>query len=250
MLATRAFIVHSGHMTVRILGAAPLKEQSLSSKLNWLRAGVLGANDGIVSTAGLVFGVAGATADPQALLIAGLAGLVAGALSMAGGEYVSVSSQRDTELAALAQQRQDASDDPAYVRTQLRQYYIDQGLPPELAEQVAIEMGDDALDHHALTSLGIDAGETVSPWSAARASMFAFIAGAVIPLFTMVLTPTAIRLPCTLVAVWLALLLTGLASARLGDAAPWRPMLRNLIVGTLTMGLTYGVGMVVGTQLA
>ena len=237
-------------MVVSIPGVTQLKEQSLSSKLNWLRAGVLGANDGIVSTAGLVFGVAGATADQRALLIAGLAGLVAGALSMAGGEYVSVSSQRDTELAALAQQRQDADNDPGYLHTQLRRYYVEQGLPDELAERVATEMGDDALGHHALTSLGIDADDTVSPWAAARASMLAFIAGALIPLLAILVSPTAVRLPATLAAVWVALLLTGFASARLGDAAPWRPMLRNLVVGTLTMGLTYAVGMVVGTQVA
>ena len=226
-------------------------EASLSSRLNWLRAGVLGANDGIVSTAGLVFGVAGATSDRLALVIAGLAGMVAGALSMAGGEYVSVSSQRDTELAALAEQRRAAAADPELVARQLEQYYLDQGLSPELAREVAGELSQSGgLEHHARTTIGIDADERVSPWAAAVASVIAFAAGAIIPLLAMVLSPHELRLPFTLVSVWLALVLTGFVSARLGDASPVRPMLRNLVVGSLAMGLTYLLGSLAGPLLA
>lgn len=224
---------------------------SLSSRLNWLRAGVLGANDGIVSTAGLVVGVAGATSDRVALIIAGLAGVVAGALSMAGGEYVSVSSQRDTELAALAEQRRAIAADPGLVRAELRRYYLDQGVPDDLADRIATELGDrDALGHHARTTIGIDADERVSPWAAARASLLAFAAGAIIPLLTIVLTPVEVRLTATVLAVWAALLLTGLVSARLGNAGARRAMLRNLVVGSLTMALTYAVGTLVGAGLA
>ncbi|MDQ7992765.1 MAG: VIT family protein [Propionicimonas sp.] len=239
-------------MAVAFPSLAPAREDSLNSRLNWLRAGVLGANDGIVSIAGLVFGVAGATSDQLSLLVAGLAGVVAGALSMAGGEYVSVSSQRDTELAALAEQRRAASSDPALVANQLRAYYLAQGLEPDLADRVATELtaGGGGLDHHARTTIGLDADTPVSPWAAARASLLAFVAGAVIPLVAMVFSPYSLRLPVTVVAVWLALLLTGLVSSRLGGSRPGRPMLRNLVVGTLAMGLTYLMGTLAGGLLA
>lgn len=223
---------------------------SFSSKLNWLRAGVLGANDGIVSTAGLVFGVAGATTDSVALLIAGLAGVVAGALSMAGGEYVSVSSQRDTEIAALANEQRELAADPGGKLRQLADFYAARGMSATLALQVARELTDhDALEAHARTNLGIDSDEQTSPWHAAWASMIAFTAGALIPLLTIVLTPPAVRLPLTVVAVLAALILTGVVSARLGGGSPIRPMLRNVVVGTLAMGLTYAVGLLVGSQL-
>ena len=158
-------------------------DTTFAAKLNWLRAGVLGANDGIVSTAGLVFGVAGATQDSIALLIAGLAGLVAGALSMAGGEYVSVSSQRDTEIAALANERLEIERDPAGKLRQLADHFAARGMSDALATQVAEELTEhDALAAHALTNLGIDSKEQTSPWHAAWASMIAFTLGALIPL--------------------------------------------------------------------
>lgn len=223
---------------------------TLSAKLNWLRAGVLGANDGIVSTAGLVFGVAGATTDSVAILIAGLAGVVAGALSMAGGEYVSVSSQRDTEIAALTNERRELAADPEGKLQQLADFYAARGMSDHLALEVAKELTDhDALEAHARTNLGIDSGEQTSPWHAAWASMIAFTAGALVPLLAIVLGPVAIRLPLTVAAVLVALLATGFVSARLGGGSPMRPMLRNAVVGTLTMGLTYLVGVLVGTQL-
>ncbi len=237
-------------MAITINVREQLESQSLAARLNWLRAGVLGANDGIVSTAGLVFGVAGATADPVALLIAGLAGMIAGSLSMAGGEYVSVSSQRDSELAALRRQEAELGTDPAGMQQQLAGHYVDRGLSPQLAEQVAAELSAHAaLDAHAQAFLNLDADERVSPWAAARASLVAFFAGSLIPLAAIVTAPVGIRLPLTVVAVLAALMLTGLLSAWLGGARPLRPVLRNLTVGSLTMGLTYLAGWLVGLQL-
>ena len=228
----------------------PVVTQSLSPRLNWLRAGVLGANDGIVSTAGLVFGVAGATTDSVALLIAGLAGMVAGALSMAGGEYVSVSSQRDSERAAISQQREELRDDPDGKLRQLAGHYSERGLSPELSLQVAHELSEHAaLDAHAHVFLRLDADEQVSPWAAARASLWAFFAGSAIPLVAIVTTPYAFRLPLTVVAVLAALIVTGVVSSRLGGARPLPAVIRNVVVGSLAMGLTYLVGWLVGQQL-
>jgi VIT1/CCC1 family predicted Fe2+/Mn2+ transporter len=226
------------------------QNESLSHRLNWLRAGVLGANDGIVSTAGLVFGVAGATTDSVSLLIAGLAGMVAGALSMAGGEYVSVSSQKDSEVAALRKQEAELATDPVGKLSQLADHYAGRGLSPELAEQVARELSEHAaLDAHAQVFLNLDTDGRVSPWAAARASLVAFLAGSVIPLLAIVLTPLDVRLPFTVTAVLAALVVTGLASARLGGAKPLRAIVRNVVVGSLAMGLTYAVGWLVGQQL-
>jgi VIT1/CCC1 family predicted Fe2+/Mn2+ transporter len=228
----------------------PAAPQSLSQRLNWLRAGVLGANDGIVSTAGLVFGVAGATTDSVALLIAGLAGMVAGALSMAGGEYVSVSSQRDSELAAISQQRAELHADPEGKLEQLAGHYAERGLSRELSLQVASELSEHAaLGAHAHVFLNLDADEQVSPWAAARASLIAFIAGSVIPLVVIITTPLDIRLPLTVAAVLAALAVTGVVSARLGRARPLPAVIRNIAVGSLAMGLTYLVGWFVGQQL-
>lgn len=236
--------------TIASVATARTQEKSLSSKLNWLRAGVLGANDGIVSTAGLVMGVAGASADRTALLIAGVAGLVAGALSMAGGEFVSVSSQKDTEIAELATRSALLASDPAGQLDRLTDVYRDKGLSQQTARQVATELSSvNALAAHAEADLGISAEERTSPWSAALASAVAFTIGALIPLAAMLLSPTSHGVVATLLAVLLALALTGLASARLGGGSAWRPMSRNLVVGTLAMGLTYAVGNLVGTQL-
>jgi VIT1/CCC1 family predicted Fe2+/Mn2+ transporter len=222
----------------------------LASKLNWLRAGVLGANDGIVSIAGIVMGVAGATAESNALLIAGLAGLVAGALSMAGGEYVSVSTQKDTEVAAIAEVKRELQEDPAAAREALAQSYADKGIDAALATQVADQlMAHDALDAQTEARLGLDADQTTSPWHAAFASLVAFTVGGVIPLLAMVLTPGSARIWATVGAVEVALILTGSVSAKLGGAAPVKPALRNVIVGSLTMGLTYAVGHLVGVSV-
>ncbi len=220
----------------------------LSSKLNWLRAGVLGANDGIISTAGLVVGVAGATTDRNWLILAGLAGLVAGAFSMAGGEYASVSAQRDTERAVLAKERWELETMPDEELEELTGLYEQKGLPRGLAEEVAQALHDhDALAAHAETELGIDAYEHTSPWQAALSSFVSFALGAVLPLLAIVLPPVTARVPVTVVVVMIALAITGWVAARLGGARPDRAALRNVAVGLLTMGVTYVVGALVGT---
>ncbi len=227
----------------------PETDTKIHGKLNWLRAAVLGANDGIVSTAGLVMGVAGANVSSHALLIAGLAGVVAGALSMAGGEYVSVSSQKDTEIAALEAGRKQIRDDPEGELNDLAAIFLTKGVSPELSRQVAVQMSDhDALGALAELKLGIDAENRTSPWHAAWASMAAFTLGAVIPLLAMVLSPGSTRVLATVVAVTIALMLTGVTSARLGGGSAVRPMARNVLVGSLAMFVTYFVGNFVGGQ--
>lgn len=217
----------------------------LAGKLNWLRAAVLGANDGIVSVSGLLMGVAGAQAGSRALLIAGLAGLVARALSMAGGEYVSVSTQTDTERAALAAQRNRLTSQPNEERGTLIRLYQERGLSAVLAEQVADELSHhDALAAHAETRLGIRPGELTSPWSAAVSSFVAFALGALIPLLLMVASPVSMRVVATIIGVELALLLTGYVSAKLGGADPGRAIVRNMLVASLAMTTTYLLGTV------
>jgi VIT1/CCC1 family predicted Fe2+/Mn2+ transporter len=219
----------------------------LAGQLNRLRAGVLGANDGIVSTAGLVVGVAGATTDRGAVLIAGLAGTVAGALSMAGGEYVSVSTQRDTERATLAKERWELEHLPDEELAELAGMYRDKGLPPDLAQAVAEALtSHDALAAHAETELGIDPDEQVDPWQAAWVSLLSFTVGALLPLLAIVLPPLSWRVPVTVAAVTMTLAATGVISARLGGAPPRRALVRNVGVGMLTMGITFATGAVVG----
>jgi VIT1/CCC1 family predicted Fe2+/Mn2+ transporter len=219
----------------------------LASRLNWLRAGVLGANDGIVSTAGLVVGVAGATTDRSAILVAGLAGLVAGALSMAGGEYVSVSTQSDTEQAALDLERAELENLPEAELEELTRIYQAKGLPRELAASVAEHLTrHDALATHAEAELGIDPHERTNPWHAAWSSMIAFTVGALLPLLAIVLPPPGWRLPVTVAAVTAALILTGTVSARLGRAPVVPAVVRNVGVGLLAMAITFAVGSLVG----
>ncbi len=219
----------------------------LGSKLNWLRAGVLGANDGIISVAGLVVGVAGATADRAAVLTAGVAGLVAGSLSMAGGEYVSVSTQRDTERAMLELERWELANVPEQELAELTEIYRRKGLTPELAHDVAVQLtAHDALGAHAEAELGLDPEALTSPWQAAGASLVAFFIGAMLPLVAILLPPHAWRVPVCFVAVVLALALTGFLSARAGMARARPAIVRNLAVGVLGMAITYGVGALVG----
>jgi vacuolar iron transporter family protein len=220
---------------------------SLASRLNWLRAGVLGANDGIVSTAGLVVGVAGATTDRTAILVAGLAGLVAGALSMAGGEYVSVSTQADTERAALDKERWELEHMPQDELDELTAIYVSKGLEPDLAHTVAEQLtAHDPIGAHAEAELGIDPDERSNPWHAAGSSMVSFLVGALLPLLAIVLPPESWRLWVTFGAVTVALAATGVISARLGGA-PWGPaVLRNVGVGVLAMLVTFAVGSYVG----
>jgi vacuolar iron transporter family protein len=220
----------------------------LSQRLSWLRAGVLGANDGIVSTAGIVVGVAGATSDRSAIVVAGVAGLVAGAMSMAAGEYVSVSTQRDSERALLRKEERELREDPEDELAELAGLYAERGLDDELALEVARQLtAHDALGAHAEVELGIDPDDLTSPWRAAGASMVAFTLGALLPLLTIVLVGASWRVPVTVVAVALALALTGFLSARLGYAPPGRAVARNVGGGLLAMAATYAVGSLVGT---
>ena len=222
----------------------------MSSKLNWLRAGVLGANDGIVSTAGIVVGVAAATADRGPILTAGVAGLVAGAVSMALGEFVSVSTQRDTERALLTKERRELRDDPAAELEELADLYEQRGLSPATARTVAQELSDhDAVRAHAEVELGIDPDNLTNPWQAALSSALAFTIGALLPLIAILLPPTTFRVPVTVVAVLAALAVTGLTSARLGGAPPGSATIRNVVGGGLALAITYAIGYLVGAAV-
>jgi len=220
----------------------------LGARLNWLRAGVLGANDGIVSVAGLVVGVAGATTNLAAIFTAGLAGLVAGAVSMALGEYVSVSSQRDTELAALATEKRELREYPAAELAELAALYQAKGLSSGTALRVAKELtAHDPLAAHAEAELGLKLDELTSPWQAAAASAVSFLLGALLPLVAILLPPAGWRVPVTVVAVLAALALTATISARLSGANQRRVLLRVLVGGALGLAVTYGIGHLFGT---
>ncbi|MFK0291769.1 VIT family protein [Streptomyces sp. NPDC090442] len=219
----------------------------LGSRLNWLRAAVLGANDGVVSTAGLVVGVAGATDSRSALLTAGLAGLLAGSMSMAAGEYVSVSTQRDSEKAALALEKRELATEPQAELAELTELLEGKGLRPELAREVAAELTEhDALRAHAEVELGIDPDDLTNPWHAAGASFLAFTVGALLPLLAIVLPGAGQRLWITVVAVLAALTLCGWSSARLGSAPVTPAVLRNVAGGALAMAVTYVAGTLLG----
>ncbi len=220
---------------------------ALAERSNKIRAAVLGANDGIVSTAGLVLGVAGATTNTTAILTAGAAGLVAGALSMATGEYVSVSSQRDSERAAVAEEQNELADRPQDELDELAGIFEKRGLSPELAREVAVELtARDALAAHTREEFGIEPGEYLNPWAAAWSSLLAFTAGALMPLLGMAFFPEAVRVPATFVAMLVALVVTGYLSAKLGGAAIGRAVLRNVAGGALAMAVTYAVGTLIG----
>lgn len=219
----------------------------MDQRLNWLRAGVLGANDGIVSTAGVVIGVAGATSQTFAIATAGIAALVAGAFSMAGGEYVSVSTQRDTERALLAKEQWELDTMPDTELKELTDIYVDRGVTPDVAALVARDLtARDPLRAHAEAELGIDPDDLTNPWLAAVSSLVSFSVGAAIPLVAILLPLSAAILICV-IAVALALAVTGLVSAHLGGAPKGRAVLRNIGMGLLTMAVTYGVGRLFGT---
>jgi VIT1/CCC1 family predicted Fe2+/Mn2+ transporter len=220
------------------------------NRLNALRAAVLGANDGIVSTAGIVMGVAGATNNRTALLVAGVAGLVAGAMSMGTGEYVSVSTQRDSEKSILRLEALELESMPETEQRELAKMYEEKGLDPELATQVAAQLtAHDALGAHADIEFGIDPDELTNPWHAAFASMISFTLGSLLPLLCVVLVPASARIVVTVVAVVIALAITGLVSARLSISPPLRAILRNVLGGLLAMGVTYLIGSLVGIGL-
>ncbi|MDW4574387.1 VIT family protein [Microbacterium sp. M3] len=222
----------------------------LGQRLNWLRAGVLGANDGIVSVAALVVGVAGATTDTPALFTAGIAGLVGGAISMALGEYVSVSSQRDSERALIAKERGELRDMPDEELAELTQLYRDRGLSEATAHQVAKELtAHDALRAHLEVELHIDQDDLVNPWHAALSSAVAFTLGALLPLLAILLPPPEWRVPVTFVAVLVALAITGTVSAVLGGAPRLRAATRLVIGGALALVATWLIGTLLGTTV-
>ena len=229
----------------------PDEQNHLGNRLNILRAGVLGANDGIVSTAGLVLGVAATTTERAPILAAGLAGLVAGALSMASGEYVSVSTQRDTERAALELEKHELATDPEGELDELTGLYQAKGLTPELAREVAIQLTSvgGGLAAHAEVELGIAVEHLVSPWNAAITSGFAFTVGSLLPLIAVLVTSPTSRSPVTFFAMLVALVVTGSVSARLGGADRKRAVVRVVVGGALAMAVTYGIGRLVGTAM-
>lgn len=223
-------------------------DNGVAARLNWLRAAVLGANDGIVSTAATVVGVAGVTNNLAPILVAGTAALVGGSVSMALGEYVSVSSQRDSQEALIDKERQELRDDPDGELAELAGLYEQQGLAPTTARQVALELTEhDALAAHLAAELNIDELEVANPWHAALASAAAFAAGAVLPLLAIFLLPAEVRIPLTFVAVLIALAITGAISAQVGGSSRRRAMTRLIIGGALAMAFTYLVGTLLGT---
>jgi len=222
-------------------------ERHLVSRIGWLRAAVLGANDGIVSTASLIVGVAAATAMPSNVLIAGVAGLVAGAMSMAAGEYVSVSSQSDTEKADLAREREELSQNVEFEHDELAAIYVKRGLQPDLARQVAAQlMAKDALAAHGRDELGISEISAARPIQAALTSAAAFSAGAVMPLLAVLVSPTGWLVPVVSVASLLFLALLGAIGAKAGGANVLRATTRVTFWGAMAMALTAGVGAIFG----
>lgn len=220
------------------------------SRIGWLRAAVLGANDGIVSTGSLIAGVAASGADKAAILIAGVAALVAGAMSMAAGEYVSVSSQSDTEKADLALEKRELTDQPDFERQELANIYVGRGLDVDLALQVADQlMAKDALGAHARDELGISEVSTARPLQAALTSAITFSAGAAAPLAVIALAPQQFLIPLVIATSLVCLAVLGFLGAQAGGAAPIRAVIRVTFWGALAMALTAGIGHLFGTSL-
>jgi VIT1/CCC1 family predicted Fe2+/Mn2+ transporter len=235
-------------MTARAGSRHP--EQHLAYRAGWLRAAVLGANDGLVSIASLVLGVAAAGSSRAAVVTAGVAGLAAGALSMAAGEYVSVSSQRDVELADLARERREHAEDPEGELAELAGIYRARGLSADLAQRVAEELSNgDRLAAHARDELGFDEAYRARPVQALLASALAFGVGAALPLIAVASAPSALRIGLTLAVTLVALALLGVLGARLGGAPTARAAVRVLAGGALAMAATMGIGLLVGTSI-
>jgi VIT1/CCC1 family predicted Fe2+/Mn2+ transporter len=234
-------------MTSRTKHKEPPGDKS-GSTLNWLRAAVLGANDGIVSVASIVAGVAGASSSAAFILTAGIAGLAAGALSMAVGEYISVSTQRDTEKAMLEQERGELRDYPKDELEELTEIYEKKGLEKETAKIVARELtAKNAFAAHVDVELGIDPDNLTNPWQAAFASGTSFVSGAIIPLIAVVFSPAPLRLLIVFIAVLIALAITGSLSARAGGASKLIATIRVIIGGVIAMIITFGIGKLVGS---
>jgi VIT1/CCC1 family predicted Fe2+/Mn2+ transporter len=223
------------------------KENHLVERIGWLRAAVLGANDGIISTASLILGVASAAAAQSDVLLTGVAGMVAGAMSMAAGEYVSVSSQSDTEHADLAREKRELSSDPEFEREELAQVYVCRGLEAGLAREVAKQlMSKDALGAHARDELGISDISTARPVQAALASAASFTVGAAAPLALVLVSPASILIPGVSAGSLVFLALLGAIGAKAGGAGTLMPTIRVTFWGAFAMGLTAAIGAVFG----
>jgi VIT1/CCC1 family predicted Fe2+/Mn2+ transporter len=222
-------------------------ESHLVERIGWLRAAVLGANDGIISTASLILGVASAAVSQGDVLLTGIAGLVAGAMSMAAGEYVSVSSQSDTEHADLAREKRELTDDPLFESEELAQIYVARGVEADLAREVAKQlMARDALGAHARDELGISEISTARPVQAALASAATFSIGAAAPLALVVVAPSNALIPVVSTGSLLFLSLLGAIGAKAGGASLLKPTIRVTFWGAFAMGLTAGIGVVFG----
>ncbi len=217
--------------------------------MNWLRAAVLGSNAGIVSLSALLVGVAGATTDTAHLLITGVAGLMAGALSMGIGEYVSVSSQRDTEEALLAKEKSELENYPEEELEELTVIYQGKGLTRSTAETVARELSaHDVFAAHVEAELRFDHEELAEPWQAALASALSFVAGAIIPILAIIVPPPAFKVPVAFVAVFVALIVTGILSARVSKSSISKVTIRVVLGGILAMVVTFGIGHLLGVS--
>ena len=234
----------------RLLPDHLARERHLGGRAAWLRAAVLGANDGLTSTASLIVGVAAADNTRSTILVAGIAGLTAGALSMAAGEYVSVSSQLDTERADLARERAELAASPEAELDELADIYERRGLRPELARQVAVELSQhDQLAIHARDELGFDVNALARPVQASVVSALSFISGALLPVIIVAAAPAAIRMATTVAATLAGLVLLGAVGAGLGGAPRGRASLRVLIGGALALAIALGIGRVTGAVI-
>ncbi len=223
-------------------------ERHRGGRAAWLRAAVLGANDGLISTAALMVGVAAADGERSTVLVAGVAGLTAGALSMAAGEYVSVSSQRDTERADLERERNELLVSPDLEQAELEQIYEQRGLSPALAQQVAAELSlHDPLAIHARDELGLDPNALAKPVQASVVSAVSFTAGAIVPVVVVALAPASLRVPLTMAITLIGLVVLGSIGARLGGAPQWRAAVRVFIGGSLALAISLGIGRITGS---
>ncbi len=220
------------------------------SRLNWLRAGVLGANDGIVSISALVVGVAAATSDMGPILIAGVAGLAAGAISMGLGEYVSVSSQRDSERALIDKEKRELIEQPEVELAELQTIYEHKGLSPVTAKQVAKELtAHDPIRAHLEAELNILEAHIVNPWHAAFSSTGSFLAGALLPFLTVLFAAEQFRIPATIVASIIALAGTGAAGAYLGGSSMLKSVIRVVVGGSAALAVTFAIGSLFNTAV-
>ncbi|GAX00697.1 VIT1/CCC1 transporter family protein [Secundilactobacillus silagei] len=223
------------------------KKQTLAQRINIMRASVMGANDGILSVAGIVIGVAGATTNNFAIFISGISGMLAGTVSMAMGEYVSVNTQKDAQRRAIMNQKEALANNYDDEFNFVKQKYVGDGIDPQLATQATSEMmKQDSLVTTVRERYGFDVGEYTSPYAAAISSMISFPIGSILPLLAITMLPASIRIVGTFVAVVIALALTGFSAATLGNAKRGNGIFRNVVSGMLTMIVTYAIGTMIG----